>query len=336
MSKASSRDVRLGGSWSSRQRQKNNLIYHTAMLCVSLLSRLSRPTLWALGRAVGTAIWAVWPEARRRTARGLSWRGGSAVPTSPRAVLAGLGEVLFDTLALTRRSPHQRSGFTVDAASRAVLAAAVAEGRGVVFATAHLGGWERMAACLVEEGFPIATVARESYDPRFHVLYDQLRTQRGIRALYRGKPGFATSVVRVLRGGSVLGFPMDVAGRGVRTVRVPFFGGERDLPVGPATLALRTGAALVVGTPSRPVTCGGGIRVERVLVRGSAEALTSELAAVLAARIDALPTEWPWMLVADDVSPPLESRSPEEVSCATISTPKSPASTRPATSESSR
>ena len=49
------------------------------------------------------------------------------------------------------------------------------EGRGVLFPSAHLGPWERVAPSLVACGVPLVTLARESYDPRFSRLYERLR-----------------------------------------------------------------------------------------------------------------------------------------------------------------
>ena len=58
---------------------------------------------------------------------------------------------------------------------------ALAEGRGMVFSSAHLGPWERVAASLVAAGLPLTAVAREAYDPRLTSIYDRLRGGRGSR-----------------------------------------------------------------------------------------------------------------------------------------------------------
>jgi KDO2-lipid IV(A) lauroyltransferase len=187
---------------------------------------------------------------------------------------------------------------TMDAASHAVFRAALAEGRGVVYIAAHLGPWERMAALLVEEGFPVATVARESYDPRLTALYEGLRAPRGVRSIYRGRPGAATAIVRELRAGRAVGFLIDLPSR-VRSIRAPLFGVEQAVPVGAARIALARGAAIVVGTPS-PSASGGPLQllVERVLTAdlppgpAGEVALTHRLARSLEARIAARPEAW--------------------------------------------
>lgn len=325
-------DRRLGEAWSSRQQRKNDALFFLASAALAVIPRAPRALARPLGRLLGTLVWALWPRGRRETAVGLQRAAISDVDALD--VFRGLGTVLLDTLLLLRPTPARTSRWTFDEDSRLALNEALAEGRGVVFATGHLGAWERMASGLVEEGFPITTIARESYDPRFHRVYERLRTKRGVRVLYRGAPGFGTALVRALRAGGIVGFPMDIAGRGVRTVTVPFLGAHRDLPIGPATLAKRTGAALVVGTPTRGAEAGLAVKITRIAAKNEASTaeLTAELARALEARIRALPSEWPWMLVAKDGSAPLESEGPQELSCAKRSTPPSPESTQPATS----
>ena len=152
-----------------------------------------------------------------------------------RASFVSAGEGLADAVALLRAEPGPLLAIAPE--SRAVLDGAIREGRGVVFASAHLGPWERVAASLVAAGVPFATVARESYDPRFTRLYERLRGGHGVRVVWRSRPGAAAGIVRVLRGGGVLGLPMDLRSR-VPSLAAPFLGHAAPTPVGPARLAL--------------------------------------------------------------------------------------------------
>ena len=189
---------------------------------------------------------------------------------------------------------------SVSAASEQVLAEALAGGRGVIYATCHLGPWERMAALLAQRGFPITTVARESYDPRFHALvYERLRAHRNVQAIYRGQPSAPIAMVRALRRGRVLGLLLDMPGR-IATQGVNWLGLPSRMPVGAARLALRLRSPIVVGTPA-PKSAGLEIRIAKLRTedlvpgdRGEAE-LSQRIADALSERIRLLPTHWPWM-----------------------------------------
>jgi len=190
----------------------------------------------------------------------------------------------------------------------------------VVFASAHLGPWERVAASLVAAGYPLVALARESYDPRFSELYRRLRHGQGVRVIWRAAPGAAASILRTLRRGGMLGVPMDLRSR-VPSCDVPFLGHAAPTPIGPARIALRSGAPVVVGTAAPGP--GGRIVVtatriasadlsphalepappaERAWRGGSAPAaeaaaleLTARINAELSRRILAMPDAWVWM-----------------------------------------
>jgi KDO2-lipid IV(A) lauroyltransferase len=94
-------------------------------------------------------------------------------------------------------------------------------------------------------------VARERYDPRLTALYERLRRPRGVRSIYRGSAGAARAILRELRAGGAVGFLVDIPGR-VPCTPARLFGADSWLPVGPARVALASGAAVVVGTCAPP------------------------------------------------------------------------------------
>jgi KDO2-lipid IV(A) lauroyltransferase len=174
----------------------------------------------------------------------------------------------------------------VDPAALAVLDAARREGRGVVFASAHLGPWERVAASLARAGVPLVALVRDSYDPRFSRLYERLRGRAGVHVVWRGRPGAAARIVRTLRGGGVLGIPMDLRAR-VPSCDVPFLGREAPTPVAPRGSGGSRGEGLHV-TATR-------ISTDRLGTADlAARALTARINEELSRRILALPQAWTW------------------------------------------
>jgi KDO2-lipid IV(A) lauroyltransferase len=300
---AGSSDLREGGTWTRAQARKNALLYIAITSALWLTRPLSPALLRRIGRALGGAARVLFPGALAVAHDNVMRVFPDMPPAARRALVrktyATLGEHLGDALASLAGSP--REPLPIDAASLDVLARARAEGRGVIFASAHLGNWERVAASLVAHGVPLVTLTREAYDPRLEPLLTRLRGGHGVGVIPRGSPGAAARIVRTLRRGGVLGAPMDLRSR-VPSIDVPFLGLPAPSPVGPARIALRTGAAVVVGTLA-PVRDGSSHTVRCTRIRtddlpgddAGAAALTARINDELSARIRALPHEWPWM-----------------------------------------
>jgi KDO2-lipid IV(A) lauroyltransferase len=288
---------------------KNDALFVSAMAALAVTVRLPDAWLRSAGRFLGASAHALAPGLRRtaeeNVARAFPELDARARAALVRRVYVRLGEQLGEAVA-SLDPVRQVAPLPFAPGARAVLDDALGEGRGVVFASAHLGPWERVAKTLVDAGFPFTAVAREAYDPRLDAVYTRLRTGRGVRTIYRGRPGAPAALLRVLRAGGLLGIPMDLASR-VPSVDVPFLGVLAPTPVGPAKLALRTGAAVVVGaaalddgrlvvdvTPVRTADLTGR-GVSRQARDDAARLLTARINDALSARIRAMPEAWPWM-----------------------------------------
>jgi KDO2-lipid IV(A) lauroyltransferase len=290
-------DLREGGRWSIVQRLKNDAIFGLVVVTLAIGERLPARMTRAVGRGLGLLAWALAPGLRRLAHRNVALAlpevAAEARGAFVRNVYRELGGLLGDVVAtLDPGRPMTPLDFLPG--SRECLESAIAEGRGVVFASAHLGPWERVAASLVRAGIPLTVVAREPYDPRLGNVYRRLRETRGVRTVYRGASGAGIALVRVLRRGGVLGIPMDLASR-VPSVAVPFLGVSAPTPLGAARLAIRTGAAVVVGTVARAEDGSLGLSFVRIDASGSEPELLARINAELSARIRAIPEAWPWM-----------------------------------------
>jgi KDO2-lipid IV(A) lauroyltransferase len=291
-------------TWSHGQRRKNDALFVAAKAAIRLGLALPRGWLARGGEGLGLLAFALLGGARRATLGNLALARPDLDDAHrlrlARDVFRTLGQNLTDTLALLDPREDPARTLDVSTSSERVLGAALAHGRGVIYATGHIGPWERMAALLAKRGFPITTVARESYDPRFHALvYDKLRARRDVHVIYRGDPGAPLAIVRALRRGRVLGLLMDMPGR-LATRDVTWLGLPSRVPIGAARLALRLRAPVVVGTPV-PGANGLEIRISALETEdlaagehGEAE-LSQRIADALSERIRLLPTHWPWM-----------------------------------------
>ena len=174
-------------------------------------------------------------------------------------------------------------------------------GRGAIFATAHCGTWELLAARLPIAGVPLTTAARELDDPRLDRLASRLRGRFGTEIILRG-PSAGKQMVRALAANRVAALLIDQDIRDVPGVFVPFFGRPAWTPSGGATLAIRRDCPMVPGfihrrpdgthvaeiQPPLPMPADGTLE-ERV------EELTRAATAAIERQVRAYPEQWVWM-----------------------------------------
>jgi KDO2-lipid IV(A) lauroyltransferase len=288
---------------------KNDALWILARAALWAARPLPLDTLRLAGRALGWGAYLLAGRSRRtalaNVARVFPEFGAHARRALVRHAFLTLGELLGEIPALLRsRAVPEPLELTADA--RETLARAIAAGRGVIFASAHLGPWERVARALVAAGVPFVAVARESYDPRFSRLARQLRTCGGVSVLGRTRgqgTAAAIAIARALRRGLVVGIPMDLRTRGAACVS-PFLGHGAPTTVGPALLALCTQAEVVVGSvaPAKATGAPSVVTVTHIATadlrarpRESAHELTDRINRELSRRILALPHAWVWM-----------------------------------------
>jgi KDO2-lipid IV(A) lauroyltransferase len=120
---------------------------------------------------------------------------------------------------------------------------ALQQGNGAMLAMPHIGGFDWGGAWFAASGYP-ATVVAESLDPpELFAFFKSLREGFGLEVVELGEAAGA-AILRRLRTNGLVGLvcDRDIAGTGVE---VEFFGYPTTIPAGPATLALRTGAAIL-------------------------------------------------------------------------------------------
>ncbi|MEO6121205.1 MAG: phosphatidylinositol mannoside acyltransferase [Acidimicrobiales bacterium] len=118
-----------------------------------------------------------------------------------------------------------------------------AAGHGVIVALPHLGGWDAGGAWFTSVGYPMTVVVEAVEPPELFEWFCAERRARGLEVVALGADA-GVQVLRRLRANGVVALvcDRDITGGGVE---VEFFGERTTLPSGPATLALRTGAALL-------------------------------------------------------------------------------------------
>jgi KDO2-lipid IV(A) lauroyltransferase len=123
------------------------------------------------------------------------------------------------------------------------FAAAQARGKGVLFLTAHFGGWEIGSFVHSLHGHPLHIVIRPLDNPYLDRMVDRYRTLHGNRTF--PKQDFARGLLEAMRAGETVGILMDQNMTPPAGVFVDFFGQPACTASGLARVALRTDAAVV-------------------------------------------------------------------------------------------
>lgn len=257
----------------------------------------------ALGARLGVLAWAVAFGERKKALDSLAIafpeRAEAERRTLGRASFAHLGRGLFELACLTELDRSIDAFVEWPAESRAVLDAALARKKGVLFISGHVGHWELLVRRGALAGYPCQTIAKETSDPRLTAFLESLRASGRVKTIWRGRPGAAKEILRAIKRGEILGMLID-QDTNVQSVFVPFFGREAKTPRAAADLALRTGAAVVLGFCHRvgPTSFRLSMReLPAPVAEGEAAvlALTRALTQGIEAAIRSVPEQWVWV-----------------------------------------
>jgi len=266
--------------------------------------RLPGPLAFALGRLGGALMRRT--DARRRAALTANLAQVLGPGTGERALrravartFANYGRYWVEFFRMERFGKADvLARVTVDGLEH--LDRAVATGRGVVIATAHIGNWDAGAAWLGAAGYPSAVIA-EKVEPE--ALFERFKRERerlGLEVvpLTKGHDALA-AIMRSVRQGKVVALlaDRDLTRNGIP---VEFFGRTATIPAGPATLAIRGRAVLFAGVIYQEPRRGHWHIVFRAPLeppatgnlKADVAALTQRVAHELEVLIRARPEQW--------------------------------------------
>ncbi len=130
-----------------------------------------------------------------------------------------------------------------------ILESAVAEKRGVILVTGHLGNWELGGAYIAARGIPVGAIVRRMSNPLFERYLNETRRAMGTEVIHDADA--VRRAPRALREGKMIAFLADQGVKGLASTFVPFFGRPAKTPRGPAVFALRMGLPVIFGAAIR-------------------------------------------------------------------------------------
>ncbi len=225
---------------------RHRLEYALVWPAVKILGLLPRPLARAMAILLGGAVYHLHRRLRWVGLRNLEMAYPQMSPRERRRILRGVFLSLARQLAEFCQFPHYRrenvskvaiyEGFeNFDSAQR--------RGKGVLFLTAHLGGWEVGSFVHSIHGHKLNIVVRPLDNPYLDRLVERYRTLHGNSTF--SKQDFARGLISAMRGGETVGLLMDQNMTPPAGVFVDFFGIKACTASGIARVALRTEASVV-------------------------------------------------------------------------------------------
>jgi len=217
-----------------------------AAIAMALPEQLSRPAAGLAGKILGLAMRGrrqmLGRHLRRIHGPGLQ---GAALDRAVNATFASYGRYWLEMFRLPRQDLLALGGDRFVVEGKDVVDKILAEGKGVLIATPHVGNWDLGAAWFAAHGYQPTTVVEPIEPPALFEWFCSYRRALGLNIVPLG-PEAGSVLLKKLREGLMVGLvcDRDLVGNGIE---VEFFGERTTFPAGPATLALRAGAPIMAG-----------------------------------------------------------------------------------------
>ncbi len=227
---------------------RQQLEYAAAWPFIKILGILPRPLARAAGIGLAWVVYLFHPRLRQVGMRNLALAFPERSKAERARILRGeftsLGRQLAEVSHFPKYTPRNVDDVVVyDGFEN--FERACAQGKGVLFLTAHFGGWELSAFAHSLHGHPMQIVARGLDNVYLDRLVTRYRTMHGNRIV--DKDNFVRGLLAAMKAGEAVGILMDTNMTPPQGVFVDLFGIPACTASGLARIALRTDAAVVPG-----------------------------------------------------------------------------------------
>lgn len=277
------------------------MLYKTLMLLSYLACRTPRKLLLAVGWVLGNLYYLLIPKMRCRAVEQMMPALQIDERTAKKLVRASfinMARNVLDILAMPMLNEQNLSDYIeIDHLER--MEEALAEGRGVVVLTGHIGCWEWLSAAFTLNGMPVSAIAKPQPNIQYTRVLDDLRATIHVEIFSRGTSELLAAA-RALKSGRILGFLADQDG-GPGGAFIDFFGRPAATPLGPAVFSRKFKSpvlpAFILRQPSgkHKVVIGEIMRCPKT---GDTDRdlyeFTVQMTAIVERIIRENPTQWIW------------------------------------------
>jgi KDO2-lipid IV(A) lauroyltransferase len=227
---------------------RQKLEYAPVWLIVKTIGALPRPLARAIGISIAWTVYLFHVRLRRVGMRNLALAFPEKSHRERARILRGeftsLGRQLAEVCLFPKYTLENIDKICVyDGFEN--FERALARGKGVLFLTGHLGGWEVSSFMHSLHGHPLHIVMRSLDNVYLDRFMRQYRTMHGNSTV--DKDDFVRGLLSAMKKGETVGILMDTNMTPPQGVFVDFFGIPACTASGMARIALRTDAAVVPG-----------------------------------------------------------------------------------------
>ena len=280
------------------------LEYLPVWLIAQTLRRLPRPVAREAAIGIGMLVYRLHPRLRQVGRRNLELAFPEKSPEEREQILKGVYRSLGRLLAEVAKFPD----YTLENVDSIAVydglenyLTARERGKGVLFMTAHVGGWEIGSFVHSLHGHWLNIVARKLDNPLLDRWVLELRSLHGNKI--HDKDEYARGLLAAMKRGETVGALMDTNMTPPQGVFVDYFGRPACTAAGIAKVALHTGAAVVPAftvwdealgkyrirfEPAIPLVCTGDDDADVV-------ANTQNYTAAIEQAVRAYPDQWLWV-----------------------------------------
>jgi KDO2-lipid IV(A) lauroyltransferase len=227
---------------------RQRLEYALARLVVRTLGALPRPLARAAAIGLAGIVYILHSRLRRTGMRNLALAFPAMTPHERAKILRGefasLGRQLAEVCHFPKYT-RENVGKVVVYDGFENFERAFARGKGVLFLTAHMGGWELSAFAHSLHGHPLHIVTRPLDNIYLDRMVRRYRTMHGNTVV--DKDDAVRGLLSAMKSGQTVGILMDTNITPPQGVFVDLFGIPACTASGLARIALRTDAAVVPG-----------------------------------------------------------------------------------------
>ena len=232
----------------TRSAVRNRAEYGAALVVLKTLEWAPLALANRLARVYARLLDAALPRLRRVAYRNLSMALPELGAERHKEIVDGVFRSIARVLVAFAKFPAIRRDTVrqwIRCEGLEYVEAALRQGRGVLFATAHLGNWELSAYAHALLAAPMDVVVRPLDNPLIDAAVERRRGLSGNRMI--GKQEYARAILKALAANRAVGILVDQNSAADAGVFVDFFGVKACAGVGFAKLAARSGAAVIPG-----------------------------------------------------------------------------------------